>query len=144
MEEAMAARQDATNEVETIWSVDNDNAQVSRVDLPSAASGVRQRWSRWNQENDAKVMWRRRYAVVEQATGQEQQRKQAETTQRHRRRNQRPREKRGPKIDAERRRAAAEANMGDVSYTQNAGSKKKLPGKRHARKEAKKIGRIIK
>ena len=35
------ARQDATNEVETNWSVDNDNAQVSRVDLPSAASGVR-------------------------------------------------------------------------------------------------------
>ena len=101
------ARQDATNEVETIWSVDNDNAQVSRVDLPSAASGVRQRWSRWNQENDAKVMWRRRYPVMEQATGQEQQRKQVETTQRHRRRNQRPSEKRGPKIDAERRRAAA-------------------------------------
>ena len=77
----MAARQDATNEVETIWSVDNDNAQVSRVDLPSAASGVRRRWSRWNRENNAEVedkrrgapMWCRRYAVVEQATSQEQQ-----------------------------------------------------------------------
>jgi len=75
------ARQDATNEVEMIWSADKDNVQVSRVDLPSAASGVRRRWSRWNRENNAEVedkrrgapMWCRRYAVVEQATSQEQQ-----------------------------------------------------------------------
>ena len=76
--------------------------------MPVVGGGADGRRSqRRNRENDPQVgderhssrevhrteMWRRRYAVLMQAVGREQQRKQAKTTHRQGRRNERAREK---------------------------------------------------